>query len=349
MEGHAIGHRFTCVKKLYSNGGVSASAGVGSEDSLGEDVLQHIDYIHPAEFINTDELPAMGITACIIGKISYRDHHLGEISVGHVCHIVREHMGQVTLVTRMWLGSIDKTDVNFPSPRFVNYVGNTWIYRYMKFTNTFIKNIWTQMVQENNCLAAFLPDFYAQELIELEQKKLRNIALLEEAKNFNEFEEYSEDEVEEGQHYEEQSTSEDSNPDNLKDDGQQRLPSSTNDYGEESMSDEHEHEQSIQSQMPIVDAQLFQEESKNLALNSNENFYAYDSNEDEKGHASDEGRGRSRRRSKSTGKSNRKAKSGSSAEVVSKVGGGGGGGGQQAVSSSALVSTSSRVGKGIGV
>ena len=30
-------------------------------------------------------------------------------------------------------------------------------------------------------------------LIELEQKKLRNIALLEEAKNFNEFEEYSED------------------------------------------------------------------------------------------------------------------------------------------------------------
>mmetsp|Transcript_4266 Transcript_4266/g.7230 ORF Transcript_4266/g.7230 Transcript_4266/m.7230 type:complete len:487 (-) Transcript_4266:253-1713(-) len=336
LVGHAIGHRFTCVKKMYSGGMCSGDI---DEYDPGEDVLQHIDYLHPAEFINTDELPAAGITALVVGKLSYRDHHMGEITVGHVCHVVREVMGSVSLVTRMWLGHIDKTDLNFPSPRFVNFVGNTLLYRYMKFTYSFIKNIWIQMVQESNCLAAMLPDFYAQELIELEQRKLRNIALLEAAKDMTTYEEFSEEEededeekVDDSQRYVEHSASEESMPD-VKEEGGQRLASTTNDYAEESMSDEDQGD----GQGQYMDAPNFQSPPNTSAMGSSgNNYYEYDSHDDDKDQ-------RTPRRSKSGDKTSRKDKSGQG------VGGKTGVGGQQAAPSSAMVTMSSRVGKGIGV
>lgn len=123
LVGHNVGHRFTCIKKMYS----------GGCEGGGVEVMQHIDYLNPEEFINTSALAAAGITACIIGRITYRDHHLGAISVGHLCHTVTERLGVVTMVSRMWLGEVVKTDLNFPSPAFVNIVGNTLLYRYDVF------------------------------------------------------------------------------------------------------------------------------------------------------------------------------------------------------------------------
>lgn len=148
----------------------------------------HIDYVNPIDYLDTSKLPAAGITACITGQLYVVDKDFGEIFLGHIVHMVRERgVGSNELITRMWLGHIDKQggSIGFPPPSLVNYIANSTLYRYFGLSTSWARYQWIHMVQETGCIANLLPVFYPLEMKRLQYRKenFPNGLVLDEVKN----------------------------------------------------------------------------------------------------------------------------------------------------------------------
>lgn len=148
LPGHYIDHRFLCTQKIGGNTQKS-----------------HIEYVNPVEYCDTSRFAAVGITACIIGKIYIFHRDFGKVHFGHICHIVKEKgLGQNELVSRMWLGDVSKEESGFPPPSLANFIGNGFLYRYFSMPYGWAVSQWTHMLQEMGCIANLLPEFYQNEL-----------------------------------------------------------------------------------------------------------------------------------------------------------------------------------------
>lgn len=319
LVGHSIGHRFTCVRKICD-----------------EDTLFHIDYINPIEFIDTDEFAQAGITACLIGSITLRDAHLGEIAVGHICHIVKEHFGQAELVSRVWFGDIEKMDQNFPPPGFVNYLANTMLYRYWKFNKTFVKDFWSSMVQEMSCLVHFLPDFHAAELIELEARRKRNADLRAASDLYDEVS--MDEESMPDDPYDEESMAEDSNLKKYGEDGtheeKSEIERKSDDIKHNPVKQQSFEEESV-SEDETQDRPSAFDRNSDTKMDAVGTYYEYDSNDD----SSASNNNGMRRKSK---KSSRKDKFGRMKKREKHYN-------KKEDFTTALSMSSTRVGKGVGV
>jgi hypothetical protein len=148
-----------------------------------------LDYVNPIDYLDTSRLHEAGITACIAAQLYVVDPDLGEIFLGHVVHIVKEGrgIGSRELVTRMWLGHIDKQQQKrggsggwsggglgyyaFPPPSLVNYLANSAVYRLFGLNTSWARHQWIHTVQEMGCIANLLPIFYPVELQRLQERK----------------------------------------------------------------------------------------------------------------------------------------------------------------------------------
>lgn len=171
LPGHYIGHRFS-----------------GKRIINGVKHRYHIDYVNPIDYLDTSKLPAAGITACITGQLYVVDKDFGEIFLGHIVHIVKERgVGYNELITRMWLGHIDKQggSIGFPPPSLVNYIANSTLYRFFGLSSAWARYQWIHMVQETGCIANLLPTFYPLEMKRLQFRKenFPNGLVLDEVKN----------------------------------------------------------------------------------------------------------------------------------------------------------------------
>jgi hypothetical protein len=153
----------------------------------------HVDYVNPIDYIDTSKFAQVGITACVTGQLYVVDKDFGEIFLGHIVHIVQERgVGYYELISRMWLGHIDKQPsggagggYTFPPPSLVNYFANSTVYRYFGLSNSWARSYWIHLVQEMGLIANLLPIFYPIEVKNLQERKenFPNGLVLDEVKN----------------------------------------------------------------------------------------------------------------------------------------------------------------------
>lgn len=147
--GHYVEHTHKVVEKV---GGVTKKL--------------EIDFQRPSKYFDVSKFAQAGVTACICARIWSHEADVGLVAVGHLVHMVRQVGSRSELRSRFWLGHVHKTEDphNLVSSRLINWIGNTFLFRYFKLSNRTADALWLHCSQEMNCLKSFLPSYYSKEL-----------------------------------------------------------------------------------------------------------------------------------------------------------------------------------------
>lgn len=143
-----IGHSYTCGVTL---------TGIPGELSL---LFQYKD---PSDILDVSLMEAGGVTSCVVARlfVSSRSSCLGESAVGYICHMLIESPTGNELVTRIWLGDIERVSSGWPPATLVSWLGNTYVGRCSIFSRDIAVAVWKHCIEMTTCLRAFLPKFYS--------------------------------------------------------------------------------------------------------------------------------------------------------------------------------------------
>ena len=147
--GHYVEHTHKVVEKV---GGVTKRL--------------EIVFQRPSKFFDVSRFAQAGVTACICARIWSHEDGIGLVAIGHLIHMVRQVGARSEMRSRFWLGHVHKTEDphNVISSSFINWIGNTSLFRFFKLGDKTADALWLHCSQEMNCLRSFLPALYAREI-----------------------------------------------------------------------------------------------------------------------------------------------------------------------------------------
>jgi len=122
------------------------------------------EYLRPSKYFDIAKFPEFGITACILAKVYTTDPFLGNIAVGYVTYIVREHQGRSELRMRFWYGEYyhQETPENYYYAQWMNYLTSFPFYRAQLCPISLAKALHTHFTEEMTCLRDMLPVYYKE-------------------------------------------------------------------------------------------------------------------------------------------------------------------------------------------
>ena len=105
------------------------------------------------------------VTCCVVARlyVSSRSSCLGEAAVGYICHMLTESPDRTgnELVTRVWLGDVERVSSGWPPASLVRWLGNSYAGRCSIFSRDLAVAVWKHNIEMAACLRAFLPKFYS--------------------------------------------------------------------------------------------------------------------------------------------------------------------------------------------